>query len=201
MLVIGIAGGIASGKTIVAKQLESLGAVVLDADRIAHKVLEESEVRRQIRDRWGDAVFDADGCVDRAAIARIVFAPSSDGPPELETLENITHPRIRTLLEGKMIELAAGNTAVAVLDAPVMFKSGWDDFCDRIIYVEASLEARLSRALERGWTEEEFTRREAAQQSLDVKRDRADIVLDGSGSTEALEAQVNQFWHTIVPAT
>ncbi len=197
MLVIGIAGGVASGKTLVAKQLENLGAVVVDADCVAHEVLEEAEVREAIGERWGEAVFDAGGRVDRAAIARRVFAPPPDGPTELEYLESLSHPRIRRLLEERMAELAAANTPAAVLDAAVMFKAGWDRQCDKIIFVEAPRQVRLERAIRRGWTEEEFERREAAQESLEVKRDRSDVVLDNSGTAELLEAQVSEFWHDV----
>ncbi len=200
MLVIGIAGGVASGKSLVAKQLETLGAVTVDADCIAHEVLEAAEVREAIGERWGEAVFDDAGRVDRGAIARRVFAPPPDGPTELEYLESLSHPRIRRLLEQRISELAVAKAPAAILDAAVMFKAGWDCLCDKIIFVEAPRPVRLSRALERGWTEEEFVRREASQTSLEKKRALSDLVLDNSGTAEALEAQVNQFWRDVAAA-
>src|SRR5206468_438085 len=85
--VIGLVGGVASGKSLIAGQLADLGAVVLDADRAGHEVLDEPEVRAALRRRWGDAVFGTNGAVNRTSVGRIVFAPPPDGPRELQFLE------------------------------------------------------------------------------------------------------------------
>ncbi len=198
MRIVGVVGGIASGKTMVATELERLGAVVLNADRAGHAVLDEQAVRQALIERWGRGVLTPDGTVDRQAVARIVFAAPPAGPKELEFLEALTHPRIRILLERQISQLAKRGTPVAVLDAPVMLKAKWDQLCDQIVFVDAPREVRVARGLARGWSEAEFDRREAAQMPLDVKRARAERVVDNSGSATAMRRQVEQLWRELV---
>ena len=201
MLITGVVGGVGSGKTLVASELGKLGAGVLDGDRAGHEVLKEGEVCRAIRERWGDQVFDRMGHVERRRLAQIVFAPTPTGLTELEYLEQLTHPRILALLEGQILEMRDQGVALAVLDAPVMFKAGWDQLCDKIIFVDVPCPIRLARCRERGWTEEEFARREASQESIEWKRSRADVVIDNSGPPAATRRQVEQFWYNSVPVT
>jgi dephospho-CoA kinase len=198
MRIVGVVGGIASGKTIVATELERLGAVVLNADRAGHAVLDDQAVRQALVERWGRGVITPAGTVDRQAVARIVFAASAAGPKELEFLEALTHPRIRVLIERQIGQLAKRGTRVAVLDAPVMLKAKWDQLCDEIVFVDAPREIRFVRGLARGWSEAEFDRREAAQTPLDVKRARAERVVDNSGSAATLRCQVGQLWRELV---
>jgi dephospho-CoA kinase len=196
--IIGLLGGIASGKSLVADCLEQLGAAVLDADRMGHEVLRVPEVREAIRQRWGEQVF-ADGEVNRQALAKIVFDPSPKGRDSLQYLEQLTHPKIGQLLEQEAEALAAtGRHQALVLDAPVMLEAGWHTLCDHLLFVDAPREARLARALARGWTEADFSAREAAQESLDVKRRHADAIIDNSGSTESTRAQVTRLWHSLI---
>jgi dephospho-CoA kinase len=199
MFVIGLVGGVASGKSFVAAELKRLGAGVLDADRAGHEVLAQEDVKEAIRRRWGAKVFDASGQVNRPALARIVFAPPPDGPRELTHLEQLTHPRIATLLRQQMRQSTDAGGRAAVLDAPVLFEAGWHTLCDVIVFVEAPREARLTRAKTRGWSEEEFARREMAQKLLSWKRSRADAVIDNGGSTERTAAQVEQLWRRLKP--
>jgi dephospho-CoA kinase len=196
---VGIVGGIASGKSFVARQLEERGAAVVSADRWAHEVLKFEDVKQAVRQRWGDKVFGPDGEVDRPALAQIVFAPAPDGPRELKYLEQLTHPKIGELAREQIAELAVGRMSAAiVLDVPLMFESGWNRICDRIVFVDARPEVRQARARARGWTQEDFARREAAQESLETKRTCADVVIDNSGSPESTTAQIEQFWHSLV---
>ncbi len=198
MILIGVAGGVASGKSLVSEQLASLGAEIFDADRTGHEVLREPEVKEAIRLRWGDDVFANDGEVDRSKVAEIVFAPTPTGPEELTYLEQLTHPRIGQRLQDRMAELArCGQAAAIVLDAPVMFKAGWDELCDRILFVDAPHELRLARAKSRGWSEADFDAREATQESVEVKRNRADVMIDNSSSPEYTYGQVERFWRSI----
>ena len=171
---------------------------MLDADRAGHQVLDQGAVRNQIRNIWGDRVFQEDGKVDRKQLGRIVFEPLN-GPKELDRLEEITHPLIRGLLERQVQELkASGQFPVAILDAPVMFKAGWDRFCDSIIFVETSKANRLQRARERGWTDEEFERREAAQVSIESKKARSDWTVQNDGSLEETKHQVSLIWQELM---
>ena len=197
MKTIGLLGGIASGKSLVAEQFCKLGAGLLDGDRAGHEVLRLPEVKELVRARWGPAVFTAGGEVDRPALGRIVFVPTSEGRRELEHLEKITHPRIGERLRQQAAELAAEGRAVAVLDAPVMLKAGWDAFCDHIVFIEAPQETRRARALARGWRQEDIAARESVQEPLEVKRQRADFVIDNSGSREQTLAEVERLWRVL----
>src|SRR5436309_2188032 len=107
MRIIGLLGGVASGKSFVAEQLRRLGAEVLDADRIGHDVLRLPEVRAAIRNHFGPQVFDSEGEVIRPALAAIVFGPPPDGPQQLAVLESMTHPEIRRRLQLEVERLAA----------------------------------------------------------------------------------------------
>ena len=199
---IGIVGGIASGKSFVAEHLRRRGAAVVSADQLAHEVLKIGEVKTAARERWGDAIFGPEGQIDRTALGAIVFAPPPDGPRELKVLEQLTHPRIEQLVREQVAELARQERAAAiVLDVPLMFESGWNHFCDKIVYVDAPRSVRVARALARGWTEEDFSRREAAQESLETKRALADVVIDNSGSPESAQARIEHFWHSLVDAS
>ena len=197
MKIIGIVGGIASGKSLVAGQLQRLGAVRLDADRAGHEALREPEVEIACRQRWGDAIFAPDGRVDRRALARIVFAPAPDGPRELAALEQLTHPRIAAKLMAEIERCRRAGAPAAVLDAAVMLKAGWDRMCDIIVFVDTPRELRMQRARERGWSDEDFAAREAAQETLNVKRRRADVSIDNSGFTEDTQAQVVRLWRAL----
>jgi dephospho-CoA kinase len=198
MVVLGIVGGIASGKSLVSRRLGELGAEVLDADRIGHEVLFDPEVKRAIRGRWGDDVFDADGQVDRRQLAEVVFAGLPDNREELKYLEQVTHPRIRQRLHETMDRMArTGASSLLVLDAALLLEAGWDGYCDKILFVETPRCIRLQRARRRGWTEAGFEAREAAQASAESKRMRADIVIDNSSTPEHTYEQLETLWRRL----
>ncbi len=198
---IGLLGGIASGKSFVAEQMERRGAAVVSADRLAHEVLRLAEVKDAVRARWGQGVFDPDGQVNRSALGKIVFAPPPEGPRELKELERITHPRIGQLALARLAELKQqGAAAAIVLDVPLMLESGWNKFCDKIVFVDAPRSVRAARAAARGWSDEDFARREAAQESLETKRKLADVVIDNSQMGESTETQIKRIWPALVGA-
>lgn len=203
MLVIGVTGGIASGKSIVAQELRRRGAAVLDADRIGHAVLRLPEVKAALQARWGEEILrecvGARGAeVDRGAIARRVFADPPHGPRELEYLEGVTHP----LITARMTKCLArwrqrGSVAAAVLDAPVLYKAGWDQFCDKILFVDAPLAVRAARAAQRGWSFDQLQTRQEMQPSIPFQRKRADVVIDNGGTLAATIQQIDTFWGTL----
>lgn len=195
MLVLGVIGGVASGKSLVARSLEQLGAVAIDADQLGHEVLREPEVVQKLRNRWGPDILGADGQIVRAAVARRVFSDDPAGARELAFLESCTHGRIRARLEQKLAQLRSdGRVPAVVLDAALLLRAGWDQYCDRILFVNADVAARASRAQQRGWTAAEWHARESAQESLEAKRDRSDWVIENSGTPEQTLAQVKAFW-------
>jgi len=198
MQVIGILGGVASGKSLVAGHFAQLGAGVLDADRAGHEVLRLPEIETAARARWGPGVFGPDGRIDRARLAHIVFTPEPEAERERRFLEQRTHPEIRRRLVAQAGRLAHGGVPAAVLDAPLLLEAGWDSLCDKLVFVDVPRQVRLARARSRGWSEEEFVAREAAQESLDVKRKRADVIIDGSRSPEQVRAEVRRIWHSLV---
>jgi dephospho-CoA kinase len=192
--VVGLTGGIASGKSFVASVFAELGAALLDADRAGHAVLESAEVVDALVRRWGDEILRKDGTAARAEIARRVFHPVW-GAREHTFLESLTHPRIAEQLLTRAEEGAKAGKSVAVLDAALLFEAGWNRFCSLICFVDAPRSVRLARAMERGWSEKDFTDRECAQFSVDFKRERADEVIDNSGSLDYVQSQVERLWH------
>jgi dephospho-CoA kinase len=198
MRIIGITGGVASGKSLVTRQFEMLGAGVLDADRAGHEALRLPRVEAAARQRWGNTVFGPDGRIDRAQLARFVFGKGDKAKQERNYLEQLTHPEIGRLLQEQAEAFDLSGVKVAVLDAALLFEAGWNKMCQQNVFIESPRETRLARALARGWTQEGFDAREGAQESLDSKRARADVTIDNSGSPEQTRAQVEQFWASLL---
>lgn len=191
---IGIVGGIASGKSFVARALEKLGAGRLDADAAGHEVLREPHVEAALRRRWGSEVFAPDGGIDRRLLAKRVFGNSPDAADDLAYLEQLTHPRIAGRLLEQATALVATDKTTLILDAPVLLKAGWDRFCTHLLFVDSSLENRLRRAAERGWKPGELEAREALQEHLEQKRRLADLFVSNDGTAEETEAEVARLW-------
>ena len=197
MKILGLTGGIASGKSAVAKELARLGAVVLDADQAAHEAINLPSVQKTLIDRWGESVLDSDGQVDRGEVAQRVFADSPQAETELNFLEDTLHPRIREQFESELERLKAAGQKVTVIDAPLLLEAGWQGLCDSLIFVDSPREARLQRAIQRNWTEAEFVKREACQMPIPQKRKLSTHLLDNSGSLADLRNQVVQIWTAI----
>ena len=185
--VIGLIGGMGSGKSLVAAELARHGGLVISGDRLGHEALAQTEIRTRIIQRWGTEVLDREGKVNRGRLAEIVFA----NPDERRELEALSFPYIERRI-GE--EIAAGqenpDAKFLVLDAAVMLEAGWNKYCDRLVYVAAPPELRLQRLLGRGLTEKDVRARQEAQWSLDNKAGRADVVLENAGSAEALKWKV-----------
>ncbi len=189
--VIGVLGGIASGKTTVGRLLAGPGGVVLNADEVAHRVLQSEEIRDLVRARHGPEVLDAEGGVDRAALGALVFA---DPDARIE-LEGWIHPRVRATLRTSLEDAAARGVPTVVLDVPLLLEHaeehGLLELCDHLIFVDAPADARDQRAVrDRGWEPGEVARREAAQMPLSTKRDRAHVVISNDGALDSVTAQV-----------
>jgi dephospho-CoA kinase len=198
MKVIGLLGGIASGKSMVAEQLAACGAKVLNADQIAHEVLRRADVEAAARSRWGGGVFGPDGHIDRARLAEVVFAPPPEGPRHRAYLEQLTHAEVIRIIEEELAALRGSAVGAAVIDAPLLAEVGLDKICDMLVFVDAPERVRLERAAARGWRKEDFAAREDAQESLDSKRKLADLIIDNSGPPEQTQAQVRRLWSGLI---
>ena len=184
--IIGLTGGIGSGKSTVAKILKEHGCVVADADENTKIVLARSEVQRQLVEWWGEKVLDQCGKVDRSMIAEIVFAHRD----QLKRLESLIHPLVREL-QDKTFENAQKDSNALVIDASLLMEAGIDKQCDAVIYVDSPHETRMKRVVStRGWDETQFKNREAAQIGLDTKRTSADHIIINDGDIVHLEGQV-----------
>jgi dephospho-CoA kinase len=195
MLILGLVGGIASGKSIVANYLRDMGAIVLDADRAGHHVLRESEVIAAIKNRWGEKVLDPAGQVNRREVAKIVFSPA--GADDRKFLEQLTHPRIESLLKAELdsIRSAPNPPPVVAIDAALLFEAGWDRLCDKILYIDAPRDIRLERAVARGWSTEQFAAREAAQLPLAEKAAKSHIVIRNARTLQNLREVLRLTYH------
>ncbi|MCP4377872.1 MAG: dephospho-CoA kinase [bacterium] len=193
--VIGIIGGIGSGKTAVSAELAKLGCAVVDADAIGHELLGDLEVIEQLRRRWGDAIFSDERNVDREALADIVFSSRDD----LDALNGILHPRIgqemSRIVAGAMID---SSVEAVVLDAALLLEAGWNKLCSHVIFVDTPPDVRYRRVSEqRGWRKENWKSREKMQISLDIKRGLCDYSIDGSSSVSHLRQQVRKVYPRI----
>ncbi len=191
-LTILLTGGIASGKSTVAGLFARRGALVLDADKIAHEVLERPEAAAEVRAAFGDAVF-TDGRVDRKKLGAVVFR----NPAELARLEAIVHPRVLRDMAAKIAALRGAPRRAVVLDVPLAREAGVE--ADLVVFVEANAATRNKRARElRGWSEGELDRRESRQISPEEKRRMADAVVNNDRGVEESEKDVERIWTSLV---
>ena len=190
MAVIGLVGGIGSGKSTVARAFADLGCVVSDSDKAGAEALRKPEVVKKLVEWWGDGILDDSGAVDRKKVASIVFMDSD----ARNKLEGLVHPLIHEQRRA-MIELSRsqGDIRAVIVDAPLLFEAGVDSECDAVVFVQTPKRIRAQRVQEtRGWDEMELDRREKAQLGLEHKRERADYVVANGGSVDELPAQVTR---------
>ena len=193
MKIIGLTGGIACGKSTVSAELRALGAAIIDADALAHEL---SQPHRPIYnayvERFGREIVAADGTLDRAAIARRVFAD----PAVRAEVEAIAHPIIRRAAEERLRAARDENKRAAVLDVPLLFEAGWDALADETWVVALPREEQLARLLARDTSMDagEARARIAAQMPLAEKCARADVVIDNSGTVEEIREYIGKLW-------
>ncbi len=191
MHIIGLTGGIGSGKSTVSARLAELGATVVDADLIAREVVEPGEPALAELGEAFTGVIRPDGTLDRAELARQAFA-SQQGT---ETLNSITHPRIYERTLQQFEDARAADVPVLVYDMPLLIENGQTDMVDTVLVVDAPDELRIRRLVAyRGLDGEDARRRIAAQISRETRLAAADVVLDNSQDVASLVSQVDEFW-------
>jgi dephospho-CoA kinase len=195
MLIVGLTGNIASGKTTVANLLAERGATIIDADVLARRVVElGTPAYRAIVERWGPAVTAPDGALDRAALRERVFGDAG----ELEALNAIVHPEVARLREAAVAEARARGDKMVVCDIPLLFENNLVDEFDLVVLVDAPRPLRLERLVrDRGVRETDAMNMIASQMPAELKRARADIVVDNVGTITELERRVDEVWATL----
>lgn len=189
MLVVGLTGNIAAGKSAVAARLASHGVPIIDADRLARDaVAPGTAALRAIVRRWGPTALAADGTLDRAALRRIVFSDDA----ERRALDAIVHPEVARLRDAAVEAERARGVPLVVCDIPLLFEVGLEELVDRIVLVDAPVAVRRERLVrDRGLTVTEADAMIAAQMPADRKRAAAHHLIDNLGTRETLHAQVD----------
>ncbi len=198
MILIGICGQPAGGKSAVAAILQRLGAVWINADRIAHEVLANSAVIDQLVMRFGPAILDADGKIDRPTLGRIVFGDDEAAKTALRYLETVVHPKTRDRMKTEIANAIDEDAPVIVLDVPLLFESQWDVWCDEVWFIDTPRQTVVNAAKQRGWSVEMLDKRISNQFGIDEKRRLATRIIDNHGSLKQLEASVGAWWQRVV---
>ena len=194
--IIGILGGIASGKSTVAAEFAKLGCKIIDADEIAHELLDEPNVRSKIISYFGNRILGPEGKIDRNKLGDMAFSDAV----KLSELNNIIHPVVLEQTE-ELIERYTNENEVRgiVLDMPLLVEVGWVKRCDRVIFVECSEQVRGDRAKKMGiYDEKQFKIRENFQISLDNKAQLSDNTVDNNSDFSDLTKQVTEIFSHIV---
>jgi dephospho-CoA kinase len=195
VFVIGLTGGLGSGKSTVAEMLRELGAVVVNADQVGHQVYAPGgPAYGEVVATFGPQVLAADGSVDRRRLATIVFQDAE----ALQRLNAITHPHIRQGIQQRLQELAQQGVAVAVVEAALLLEAGWDDLVDEVWVTACPPEVAAARAAQRsGLSLEEALARVRAQMPLAERARRAQVVIDTATSLAETRQQVEREWERL----
>lgn len=194
--IIGILGAIASGKSTVAAELQNLGCAVIDADKIAKDFLQTDEVKKLIRDRFGDSVFDTAGNVDKSLLANAVFVDQAS----VDAINAIIHPRVlkKTLDLIEHYQSDQGIKAV-VLDMPLLMEVGWHNKCDKLIFVQCNDDIRLDRASKKRVLDKNILKkRENFQISLDKKKKISHYILNNNENLSVLIKQISEIFPVLL---
>jgi len=193
--VIGLTGGIATGKSTVASLLRELGAKVIDADDLAREIVQPGqEAWKETVDAFGSEILRQDKTIDRETLRKKIFQDEA----ARKKLESITHPRIRALAQARIQQLATEEADLIVYEAPLLFENQVHLWLRPVILVACDLEIQKRRLRERdGLDEEEIQRHLKAQMPLQEKRKLADFIIENNGDIEDLRRQVRQVWQKI----
>jgi dephospho-CoA kinase len=189
-LTVGLTGGLASGKSTVGRWLADAGHAVVDADRLVAELYGPGRAgAARVEALFGPTVIDSSGAVDHRRLGELIFGDAE----ARRRLEQAIHPLVREAFR----EIAASTDGVAVLEATLLMEAGFTQEFDLVVTVEADVEARIGRAIERGMAEKDARARIVAQGTDTLRRSGADIVLDNSGDLEALRLQTDELLQEI----
>jgi dephospho-CoA kinase len=195
MIVIGVTGGFGTGKTSVSRMFGKLGAVVLDADEIAHDAIAyKKPAWQRIVRRFGTSILDGSNEIDSRRLAGIVFKE----PASRKSLEKIVHPVVKRVFKQRLRELSKKpGCMVAVIDVPLLIEAGMGRFADELVVVTASSESVRRRLIKKGFFGQEIKRRQKAQLDIKAKVALADYVIDNSDGLEHTRTQVRRIWQQV----
>lgn len=187
-LVIGLTGGIASGKSTISSILKAVGWPVIDADLIARQiVMPGSKGLEQIVNRFGLQMLNSDGTLDRKKLGKTVF----DDPKKLSDLDKIEHPLIQEAIDSQLDEFKKQHLPVVVLDVPLLFETGMDEECDLTVLAVVDQATQLKRLMKRDQISKmDAVKKISSQMSLKEKMQRADVIIDNNGTLEQTRSQV-----------
>ena len=196
MRIIGLTGGIASGKSFVAELLEKLGAAVVDADVVYHELLAQKELREKISQEFGTDFFLPDGSLDRKKLGKLVFSDKS----ALSRLNDITHPAVRAELFARLKAFSERQPPpkLAVVVVPLLYEVGWDEHVEAVVVVSVDDKTQIERLMNRnGWSRDEALARIGSQMPLAEKVKRADYVVDNSGQRDKTEKLIKEVYEKL----
>lgn len=204
MIVIGLVGRIGAGKSTVARRLAEHGAAVVDADQLAHEVLDEPDVVAAVRGRFGPVVIGGGGRIDRSRLAGHVFGTEPGHAAALDDLEAIVHPRVRRRVVAAIAEVrdaaaADGGQRAVVLDVPLLVQAGWDGLCTHLVVVDCEAAVRRARLVARGWSADQIAARERAWERgfRTPAAGPATWTVDASADPSYTFRQVDRIWREI----
>ena len=191
-MVIGLTGSIGTGKSKVARLLEGLGAVVIDADQVGHQAYKpNTESWGKVVQAFGEAILRSNGEIDRGKLGAVVFS----NPEQLAKLNKIMHPRMARMVAEELERLGSQGTRVAVVDAALLYEAGWDSLVHEVWVTDSPLETVIQRLQARnGMSAEEVIKRVESQMDRSERLSQAHVVVDNSGDEMVLEQTVHQLW-------
>ena len=191
MKIVGLTGGISSGKSTVSSYLKQLKIPVIDADEVARKVVEpNSQGAREIRKAFGSDVFEEDGSLNRQKLGALVFSNAENR----QKLDDLLQPLIKIMILDEIEEYRQKGETMIVLDLPLLFEKQYEELCEEIIVVYVPRELQLERLMKRNqYTKQEALSRIDSQLSIEEKRKRATVLLDNQGTIQQLYQQVEQW--------
>jgi dephospho-CoA kinase len=196
MIVIGLTGGIGTGKSEVARILQGLGAVLVNADQVGHEAYQpHSEIWQEVVKAFGEEILQSNGEIDRKKLGSIVFSH----PQHLARLNQIMHPRMAAIVARRIERLREEGALVVVVEAALLFEAGWDSLVDEVWAVDSTVEVVISRLQARnGLSEEEIRKRINSQMPAKERLVRSDVVINNSRDVANLERAVQSLWNNRV---